>query len=93
MTITKSKSNKEASYAELFVKNVNDETLKNVNDKEWNLTICHVTLSLSQSEGLILSSLSDLVRNCETSPKKKNYLHSCRTALLKWIEHDYMMSC
>ena len=74
--------NKEASwlYAVLFV---NDETLKNVNDKELNLAICHVTLSLSQSEGLILSSLSDLGRNRETSPKKTFKEHSCRTALLK----------
>ena len=78
------KNNKGASwlYAELFV---NDETLKNVNDEEWNLTICHVTLSLSRSEGLILSSLSDLSRNRETSPKKKKTFkeHSCRSALLK----------
>ena len=65
--------NKEASwlYAELFV---NDETLKNVNDEEWILTICHSTLSLSQkaqirSESSILSSLPDLARNRETSPK------------------------
>ena len=37
---------KEASwlYAELFP---NDKILKNVNDKEWNLAICHVTLSLT----------------------------------------------
>ena len=29
----------------------------------------HVTTHLSQSEGSILSNLSDLVRNCEISPK------------------------
>ena len=46
-------------YAELFV-----------NDEEWNLAICHVTLSLSQLEGSILSSLSDLARNRETSLPK-----------------------
>ena len=91
-------TNKEASwlYAEPFV---NDEFLKNVNDKEWNLAICHVTLSLSQSEGSILSSLSDLVRNHETSPKKNPFKeHSCRTALLKteylprdvlWVSSSY----
>ena len=29
----------------------------------------HVTTHLSQSEGSILTNLSDLVRNCEVSPK------------------------
>ena len=66
-----------------------NKTLKNVNNKEWNIAICHVTLSLIQSEGSIHSSLSDLVRNLETSPTKKPFKeHSCRTALLKtewWI--------
>ena len=46
--------------------------------------LCHVTLSLSQSEGSILSSLSDPAKNCETSPTKNPFKeHSCKTALLK----------